>query len=319
MNNQLTHNYKSGISMDLADMQQIYLTSDIDYNFTEEGVNYTMNIGVVDYETAQTWIMPDFDFVEYEIGENQNVAGSPYFSSFPTATHLQYYDYSEWDEFYYEYYTFSADKIEIIGGVDIFEGNEEIEPMSYLVTPLPLNINTDFSSIEEFTFNDTTYYFEQYVYTEGFGTLETPEGTFNCLKIANDFYAEVYAGDELVGSLETYIYTFYCENGYRLNLYLNPDETVFTGEVDIDYVDVEIPSALNFVKNISQNEELCYPNPATDVLNFNQIGNYEIYNSLGTKVLTVENVQNTDISNLKTGLYFIKSEDGETQKIIINN
>ncbi len=313
------HNYKGGILLGLTEMQQIYLNSDTEYNFTEKGVSYTMDIKNVDLVNAQTWVMPDFNFVDYEIGENADVSSSPYFSSFPTATHLQYYDYSEWDEYYYEYYQFSSDKIEIIGGVDVFAGEVDIEPMSYIVTPLPLDINTDFSSDEQFTLNDTTYHFVQHIYTEGYGTIETPHGTFNCLKIANDFYADEYVGGELIADLETYLYTFYCENGYRLNLYLSEDETTYTGVVDIDFVDLEIPSAITSVKEISEKSDFCYPNPATDILNFQEIGNYQIYNSLGVMVLNLKNIQNTDISSLNSGIYFIKSEKGKIQKIIINN
>jgi len=318
-NKVLQKNGKSAIVMDLAAMQNIYEIADIEYNFTEDETEFTMDIGDADLENAQTWVMPDIDFPYYCIGENKDVAQSPYYSTFSEATHLKQYDYSEQNEQFYEYYKFAADKIEIIGLVDVINENPEIIPVTYLVAPLPLNIDTDFETSAEYTLNGETYHYEQYIYTEGFGTLETPEGTFNCLKLANDYYEDVYVDGNLVESYATFVYTFYCENGYRLDVYLDPEVEVFTGVVNCDYAQVEIPTTSTSVEEISLKADFCYPNPATDILNFQEIGNYQIYNSIGVMILNLKNIQNTDISNLNSGLYFIKSENGKIQKIIINN
>jgi hypothetical protein len=55
-----------------------------------------------------------------------------------------------------------------------------------------------------------------------------------------------------------------------------------------------------------------FPNPATDVITIqmsNIIGDFdgiEFYNSLGQLVLTSKQLNNIDISTLKTGIYIIK-------------
>lgn len=65
-----------------------------------------------------------------------------------------------------------------------------------------------------------------------------------------------------------------------------------------------------------------YPNPVADILNITnkkqlEINSITIYNSLGQQVKTFINANNTtsiDVSQLKTGLYFIKinSDKGST-------
>lgn len=196
----ITHNNKSGISFDLTKMQQIYQTSDIEYNFTDEGETYIMDIGVVDYDNPQTWIMPNINFVNTEIGENAVLEESEYYEFFEEATHLKFYNYPEDLETFSEFYKFSEEKIEIIGGVletNIYKGIF-IDTLSYLMTTLPLDLNTDFTMKDTLNFNDTTYAIESNIWVEGYGTLQTPDGTFDALKIANEYFEDIYVDDELI-------------------------------------------------------------------------------------------------------------------------
>jgi len=80
--------------------------------------------------------------------------------------------------------------------------------------------------------------------------------------------------------------------------------------------------SVNFVNN--RNEIEIYPNPASDFVNIKSltINEINIYNSIGKLILTKEisNNSKVDISNLKEGVYFIKSSDNNTSiryKLII--
>jgi hypothetical protein len=67
-----------------------------------------------------------------------------------------------------------------------------------------------------------------------------------------------------------------------------------------------------------------YPNPASDIVFvqlFNGSGNMptvEIYNEMGQKVMTTrlnQHLQQLDISSLKPGIYYIKTDDGSTRNV----
>jgi len=67
-----------------------------------------------------------------------------------------------------------------------------------------------------------------------------------------------------------------------------------------------------------------YPNPVNSILNISSkqfIEKIELYNTLGSKLLTAKNVDNIDFSGFKTGIYFIKVHSNNnivTKKIIKN-
>ncbi len=80
------------------------------------------------------------------------------------------------------------------------------------------------------------------------------------------------------------------------------------------YVDmVSVTSIPLSTKENRISEFRIYPNPVNDILNINfkgsEIKSIEIYNVLGQMVLVVTNAENTkniDVSNLKSGSYFVK-------------
>ncbi|MCK9256043.1 MAG: T9SS type A sorting domain-containing protein, partial [Bacteroidales bacterium] len=63
------------------------------------------------------------------------------------------------------------------------------------------------------------------------------------------------------------------------------------------------------IENISNSISI-YPNPATDILHFNQAQTYEIFDIQGRVLKKSEAEQNSaNISELKNGMYFIKIEN----------
>lgn len=61
-----------------------------------------------------------------------------------------------------------------------------------------------------------------------------------------------------------------------------------------------------------------YPNPATNgEVNFNKIVSVEVFDALGKLVLNETSTNKLNVQNLKQGLYFVKSSDGEVAKLMI--
>jgi hypothetical protein len=76
---------------------------------------------------------------------------------------------------------------------------------------------------------------------------------------------------------------------------------------------------------VIKDRKLVYPNPANNNLQLGSIGNYqqlEIINEMGRvvkKFQSHENKNTVNISDLKSGTYFIKIDNQQVQKTIINN
>lgn len=60
-----------------------------------------------------------------------------------------------------------------------------------------------------------------------------------------------------------------------------------------------------------------YPNPATNVVTLNKKANIRVFDTIGYMVFEGSDVKSFNVSNLKPGIYFIKTDNDETQKIII--
>lgn len=94
---------------------------------------------------------------------------------------------------------------------------------------------------------------------------------------------------------------------------------IFGGNLNYQVVVVTQDGTAAINEN-KQNKVICYPNPASDVLTFVEPGNYKIFNNLNVLVLEFKNNEKVvDISNLNSGVYFIKSSNGIIQKLIINS
>lgn len=60
-----------------------------------------------------------------------------------------------------------------------------------------------------------------------------------------------------------------------------------------------------------------WPNPATRVLHFNVTTDVALYDASGNRVMVQRNVDMLDVSRLSAGVYFVRTADGDTQKIVI--
>lgn len=59
-----------------------------------------------------------------------------------------------------------------------------------------------------------------------------------------------------------------------------------------------------------------YPNPASDVLNFNKTTDVSIYNISGQQVRIERNVNQINVSDLNSGIYFLQTIQGEVVKLV---
>lgn len=59
-----------------------------------------------------------------------------------------------------------------------------------------------------------------------------------------------------------------------------------------------------------------FPNPSPGKVNFEQYGNYKVYNSAGQLILDQANVNNIDLKDQNEGLYIIKDAEGNVSRII---
>jgi hypothetical protein len=60
-----------------------------------------------------------------------------------------------------------------------------------------------------------------------------------------------------------------------------------------------------------------YPNPVNSLLNFNKEMSGQIVNINGRVLIKFENVNQINIENLQSGIYFVKNQEGITQKLIV--
>lgn len=67
----------------------------------------------------------------------------------------------------------------------------------------------------------------------------------------------------------------------------------------------------------SNGQFIAYPNPNSGILNTNIVGNYTLYNNLGQLIYQMNETNKLDISNLNAGIYFLKNEFNQTQKIVL--
>ena len=81
----------------------------------------------------------------------------------------------------------------------------------------------------------------------------------------------------------------------------------------------------NFVQNyelldIGENNESCfsiYPNPNSGTFTVQGIGNLTIINTLGQTIAKSKAKNNSHSFSLAPGIYFVKSDEGTVQKVVV--
>jgi hypothetical protein len=91
------------------------------------------------------------------------------------------------------------------------------------------------------------------------------------------------------------------------------------GTVRFDQVTVTSATTLGVGQfETANNSFRIFPNPAhNEVVNFSEAHDIEVYDTMGKVILKAKNAASVDTKNFTTGVYFIKTETGATQKLIV--
>jgi Secretion system C-terminal sorting domain len=98
-----------------------------------------------------------------------------------------------------------------------------------------------------------------------------------------------------------------------------PYTYLVTGTVRYDMVTVKAASVLGVSQfEANANEFRFYPNPSNkEVVTFNQTQDIEVFDTLGKLVLKAKNTNSIDTKSFHSGIYFIRTGNGLTRKLIV--
>ncbi len=332
----------SAIEVTCEDMQKAYAFNSDFLEFYAFPTNVTMDLGASDPEftAPQRWSIPaglEFTAIERKILDPKT---TPYSQLAPEATHCLYVKSPNRGMDMYQYYLLDEDGL-------WFEGNqvEELNFSDYSedgIMTLPLDIDTDYYSgygeEDDWTIDgDTTWYDDSsfcvdawYYWSEGYGVLETPDdGPVEVIKIAYQWIwsewqvdEESEDGKDILTDFEngTEVY-FYSKYGHQLMISLDSLGVETAGLVKpnvVYYQKVHKPET-----SVAQNlwttapELTFYPNPTQGTVHFNTPSTFEVIDLLGRRVFSQENTMQANLSHLPRGTYFIRPQQGMTQKITI--
>jgi hypothetical protein len=214
------------ISITLSDFNNFTAVGKTWLDFIEKDESFTMNIGSANTSTPQTWSLPS-NFLTYFEGAGRSdfvdISEVPLSLQIAGANKVMrsyYYDENDRPMDVYDHYDFAVDGVYHIGSsYDLEAGDDDaFDEDNYEVTDVPFDIGDNFNSISEETDHVTDLKTEKNVSTvtvNGFGSITTPTGTHECLRIIST--VETYSrpnessGYSLL-STENYI-SFLSKNG----------------------------------------------------------------------------------------------------------
>ncbi|MFT6801712.1 MAG: hypothetical protein ACJA2N_000892 [Salibacteraceae bacterium] len=159
---------------------------------------------------------------------------------------------------------------------------------------------------------------------DGWGSLTTPGGTFNTLRVktttvkSDTIYINLLSFGLRIPSTEV-VYEWYASNEGSPVLTVTEQLGTVTSIIYLDDPTSSVPNIRN--DNLSR----VYPNPAENLINLTYTASYNlvsIWNITGNRVINIDgfNPSAIDISNLVPGIYFIQIAGNtgvQTKKIII--
>ncbi len=192
--NKISNATNSPISIGLADFDDFSAVGKTWLNYQNFTDSLIMNIGSANNSTAQNWALPA-DFMTYfeDVSRGDFVA----ISNVPAALRVagankvmrsSYYDENDSPMNIYDHYELDADGVFHIGSSFDLEtgGDDNFDETDYEVADVPLDLNDAFTSTNEETYyinNQKLFKEVQSVNVDAFGTITTPTGTYNCLRM----------------------------------------------------------------------------------------------------------------------------------------
>jgi hypothetical protein len=185
----------SAISISLADFNAISAVGNTWLLYETNNETFSMNIGTANSSTSQTWTLPA-NLYTYFIGAGRSDFIAP--SSVPAGLGIagsnkvmvtKYFDFNDRLMDVYDHYFIDGDGIDQLGtSYDLEFGDDDtFDEPNYEYSDVPLDLGEVFvSTIEEEDY-ETNLSLTRYVQTitaDAFGTISTPDGVLNCLRLS---------------------------------------------------------------------------------------------------------------------------------------
>ena len=234
----------------------------ISNNSTIDDVSWSPGSG-----SNQTWNITSYDYTADATIEYISPVGTPYASSFPTATQCVTSGGFSWT-----YYRIENSGMYLQGFATLVDTFEfiQIPDDEILLIPFPCNMGTNWTTVMRITMEPAPGFVSMTVDStintvDGWGTLTTPEWTESALRMYSHGFTSIYLNGMPIGqTTEDWSYSWLTQNashgaGYSSATATGPNFTTgdvyytTTGTIDAD--PVRGPIAVNF--KLSQN----YPNP----------------------------------------------------------
>ncbi|GGD55165.1 hypothetical protein GCM10011514_19200 [Emticicia aquatilis] len=192
-NNSVAQN-NSAISITLADFNAFTAVGKTWLNYSNDNASFSMNIGSANNSTPQTWALPA-NFLTYFNGAGRgdfiavgNVPAALQVAGANKVMRTAYYDENDRPMDVYDHYNFAADGVYHIGSsYDLEVGSDDtFDESDYEVADVPFDLNDNYSSTSEETDHITNQKTLKEVFTvnvDAFGTITTPTGTYDCLRM----------------------------------------------------------------------------------------------------------------------------------------
>ena len=101
--------------------------------------------------------------------------------------------------------------------------------------------------------------------------------------------------------------------------YVERTVTVHSSEGDLHFYVYVNEDLITSVSEITNDEVSLYPNPVRNILNINIIADkVDVFDLTGRKLMTMENTNTVDVSNLIPGVYFVKINNDIVRKIVVS-
>ncbi len=185
----------SAISVGLADFNTISAVGNSWLLYQANSGTFSMNIGTANNASPQTWALPA-NFSTFFQGAGRSDFIAP--SSIPTALQIEgankvmrtyYIDNNNNPMEVYDHYNLNSSSIDHIGtSYDLEVGDDDtFDEPNYEFSDVPLDLGDNFvSTIEEedYLSNLTLTKYIETKTVDAYGTIATPDGTFNCLRIS---------------------------------------------------------------------------------------------------------------------------------------
>ncbi len=185
----------SAISVNLADFNTISAPGNSWLLYESNNASFSINIGTANSTSPQTWTLPA-NLMTYFSGAGRSDFIVP--SSIPTALQIAgankvmrsyFFDNNNNPMKVYDHYDMNSSAIDHIGtSYDLEVGDDDtFDEPNYEFSDVPLDLGDSFvSTIEEEDYI-TNLTLTKYIETktvDAYGTISTPDGTFNCLRIS---------------------------------------------------------------------------------------------------------------------------------------